>query len=155
MATTGPIIIDDEKHGSGLAGASLVARGGTYPMRALIRCVAQRSNRLWHRQQSGNKQSLFMPQDLHITHIVLYAVRPELAHESLLYVEPLKEEFLYVDRSGGEIPEESLLKTGMIDPISDNLLDAVINTQDDESKELPMKMNLSVKSNSCNIACLE
>ena len=82
MATTGPITIDEENHKGGLAGASLVARDGTYPMRALIRCVAQKSNRLWHRHKGVSKQSLFMPQDLHITHIVLYAVRPELVHES-------------------------------------------------------------------------
>ena len=34
--TTGPVTIDGERHGNGLAGASLVARDGTHPMRALI-----------------------------------------------------------------------------------------------------------------------
>ena len=104
-------------------------------MRALIRCVAQRSDRLWHRNNGNNKQSMFMPDSLHITHIVLYAVRPELVHEHFLYVDHIKSE-----RQG-----ESLLKTNMIDPISDRLLGAVIRTQDDESKDFPMLMNLSVK----------
>ena len=92
MSTTGPITIDEENH------------KGTYQMRALIRYVALRSSRLWHRNKGLSKQSLFMPQDLHITHIVLYAVRPELVHENLLYQEPLKEKFLYVDHSWGGFP---------------------------------------------------
>ena len=70
--TTGPVTINGEKFKGGLAGASLVARDGTYPMRALIRCVAQRYNRLWHRDRNNNKQSMFMPQHLHIAHIYLY-----------------------------------------------------------------------------------
>ena len=86
--TTGPVTIDGKKYKEGLAGASLVARDGTYPMRALIRCVALTHNRIWHRKARNHKQSMFMPQDLHIAHVILYAVRPELIHEHLLYVEP-------------------------------------------------------------------
>ena len=46
LETTGSVTIDDKDFVGGLAGASLVARDGTYPMRALIRCLAQKSNRI-------------------------------------------------------------------------------------------------------------
>ena len=50
---------------------------GTPPLRAVVRCLANPSSQLWHK---GSNQSLFRPQDLHITHICIYAVRPTLAH---------------------------------------------------------------------------
>ena len=40
----------------------------------------------------------------------------------------------------------------MVDPISDHLLDAVIRAQEDESKDFPMKMNLSVRDISHSLA---
>merc|ERR1711873_63091 len=81
-----------------------------------------------------------MPQDLPITHIILYAVRPELIHEHLLYIEPVK------DKKSDEL----LLKTNMVDPISDHLLDSVIHTRDDEGENYPTMMVINTRSKSAN-----
>ena len=87
-------------------------------MRALIRCVAQKSNRIWHRNKGNNKQSMFMPKDLHITHVILYAVSPELIHNCLLYEE----------HGSTQAFNEELLTRRTIDPVSDHLMDLVLST---------------------------
>ena len=56
LETIGSVTIDDKDFVGGLAGASLVARDGTYPMRALVRCLAQESNRIWHKSNDKNDQ---------------------------------------------------------------------------------------------------
>ena len=71
--TTGPI----EKNSAGVSGGSYVSLDGTPPLRAVVRCLAKSDRQLWHR---GKSQSLYMPKDLHITHICFYATHPGLAH---------------------------------------------------------------------------
>ena len=86
IITTGPVTIDEIRHDLGFAGGSLIAVDGTLPMRALVRCVARREQRMWRRKNNNNNvQSMFMPKDLHITHVILYAVRPELTHNHVLF----------------------------------------------------------------------
>ena len=71
--TTGPI----EKNSAGVSGGSYVALDGSPPLRAVVRCLVKSDRQLWHR---GNSQSLYMPQDLFITHISFYATHRDLAH---------------------------------------------------------------------------
>ena len=72
--TTDPI----EQCKTGVGGGALIALDGTPPMRVTIRCLADTTRQLWHR---GSNQSLYMPSDLHITHISFYAVHPKLVHK--------------------------------------------------------------------------
>ena len=66
---------------SGVQGGTLLAYDGTYPLRAVVRCVAKRGDHLWRRsRQRGNAQALYMPKSVFITHIFFYAVEPEMAH---------------------------------------------------------------------------
>ena len=47
---------------SGVQGGTLLAYDGTYPLRAVVRCVAKRGGHLWRRRpQKGNAQALYMP----------------------------------------------------------------------------------------------
>ncbi len=66
---------------SGVPGGSIIACDGTFPMRMVIRCLAKTTDQLWHK---GSNQSLFRPQDLHITHFCIYAVGPQFVHKHLL-----------------------------------------------------------------------
>ena len=63
---------------TGVGGGTLIALDGTPPLRVTVRCLANTSCQLWHR---GSSQSLYMPSDLHITHISFYAVHPKLVHK--------------------------------------------------------------------------
>jgi hypothetical protein len=72
-ATTGPV----PESKSGVGGATCVAIDGTPPLRAVIRCLVDTSNTLWHR---GSNQSLFKPSDIFITHVCFYAVHHRLLH---------------------------------------------------------------------------
>ena len=87
--TTGPIQCDQGFFQHGISGGSLLAVDGTLPMRAVIRCLAHTSARLWHRSDRDNKQSMFMPGDLHITHVYLYPVSPHFVHEHHLLEIPI------------------------------------------------------------------
>ena len=66
----------------GVPGGSLRAQDNSFPMRVVIRCLADTKDQLWHK---GSYQSLYKPMDLHITHISIYAVGPHLVHTYLLY----------------------------------------------------------------------
>ena len=66
-ATTGPVEIPEQKKMSDIPGGAYVAHDGTPPLRAMFRCLTMTENRLWHR----DKQSMFKPQDMFITHLVL------------------------------------------------------------------------------------
>ena len=68
--TTGPVKIPGQKKEIEIAGGSIVANDGTRPLRAVVRCVARPSNRLWHRDSN---QDLFMPKDLFITNVYFIA----------------------------------------------------------------------------------
>ena len=76
LETAGPISVDGCRYRRGVSGGALLAKDGTLPMRAVIRCVAKTTDRLWHRSVRKNKQSMFMTHDLHITHIYIYSVAP-------------------------------------------------------------------------------
>ncbi len=64
---------------SGVSSGAIVADDGTPPMRAVIRCVANAHMQLWHK---GSGQQQFRPDDLHITHVFIYAIKAELVHAS-------------------------------------------------------------------------
>ena len=57
-----------------------MAQDGSFPRGIVIRCLAVTTDQLWHK---GSNQSLYKPKDLHITHICIYAVGPQLIHEVL------------------------------------------------------------------------
>ena len=50
---------------------TLVSDDGTYPLRAAFRLVADKTKRLWKRKSKNNVQSLYCPDDLYISHIVI------------------------------------------------------------------------------------
>ena len=76
-ATTGK----SSKHNS-ISGGTLIDDLGTYPMRAVIRCLAKKSDYLWHKKQTnGEYQYIYRPQDVYMTHISLYAVGASLCHK--------------------------------------------------------------------------
>jgi len=63
---------------------SLLARDGTPPMRAIVRCLAAKCDRLW----KSKNQAMYYPHKLHMTHIMFYGVEP---HEvSLRHVCPVR-----------------------------------------------------------------
>ena len=77
MQTIGPIRAWGGFHTDGVAGGTVIATDGTYPLRAVLRFVAKPDTQLWHR---GSNPSLFMPSDLYCTHVVLYAVDAKFTH---------------------------------------------------------------------------
>ena len=65
----------------GVQGGTLLAYDGTYPLRAVVRCVAKRGDYLWRKRPAkGNSQYIYMPKSMFITHIFFYAVELEMAH---------------------------------------------------------------------------
>ena len=85
VASTYPMTETTRTHGVGsVPGGSLIADDGTYPMRAVIRVVADPDQQLW---STGSNQALLMPQGLHITHSFFYAVHPEIIHRPCLFSE--------------------------------------------------------------------
>ena len=54
----------------GVQGGTLLAYDGTYPLRAVVRCVAKRGDYLWRKRPTkGNSQYVYMPKSMFITHI--------------------------------------------------------------------------------------
>ncbi len=47
-------------------------------MRAVFRGLVSTTDQLWHK---SSNQSLFKPEDIHMTHLFLYAVGPEYVHQ--------------------------------------------------------------------------
>ena len=131
--TTGPVTIDGVHYKRGLAGGSLLAKDGTFPMRALIRCVSYKGQQLWRRGRGLKEDVMYMPKDLHITHVILYAVRPELLHRHQLF-----EEYSTMKQF-----DEELLKSRMIDPICEHLLDIVVDTKEYEAEKYPVTLLVS------------
>ena len=72
-STTGP---QPESRG-GLSGADLVAYDGTPPLRATLRGLARSTRTVWSRKSN---QSGFMPQDVFITHLILWSCDRRLLH---------------------------------------------------------------------------
>ena len=75
--TTGEVTLQGSTYTTGVPGGTLLAEDGTFPMRAVVRCVALENRSLWSK---GSNQCLFMPSDLFITHLCIYAVKAELVH---------------------------------------------------------------------------
>ena len=82
LETTGPIKVGNSKRGENHSGATLVAQDGTFPLRAAFRVVVRRDKRLWKRANGNNIQGQYRPEDIHITHIVLYATDPIYVQKS-------------------------------------------------------------------------
>ena len=76
---TGKVTVAESTYKHGLPGGAILATDGSPPMRAVLRCVADQSKHLFHK---GSNQSGFFPQDLHVTHIMLYSTSAQLANEA-------------------------------------------------------------------------
>ena len=82
--TTGPITLEGEPEAE-YAGGSLIATDGAFPLCAVIRVIANTNVHLWRKPKYT---SLYKPEDLFITHVYWYAVRPELIHHRHLVCRP-------------------------------------------------------------------
>merc|ERR1711954_42319 len=130
--TTGPVVVDGVNYPSGWAGGSLVSEDGTHPLRALIRCMAIDSDRLWHKNDAKNKQSLFMPQSLYISHIFLYAVPPQFVHRHQLLEERVQVENKSKDG-------EQLIFSESFVPTSDHVVESIASSGWTEGAEHPVQ----------------
>jgi len=52
----------------------LIARDGTPPLRVILRVRAPKKCRLWTRTKKKNNQHAFRPQDVYISHMMIYAL---------------------------------------------------------------------------------
>ena len=77
MPTTGPIKLSAEEPEAEYAGGSLVATDGAFPLRCVIRALANSHHHVWRKPKYT---ATFRPEDIFITHVYWYAVRPELIH---------------------------------------------------------------------------
>ena len=85
MPTTGPIKLSAEEEEAEYAGGSLVSTDGAFPLRCVIRVLADSRHYLWRKPKYS---AMFRPEDLFITHVYWYAVRPELIHRRHLLCRP-------------------------------------------------------------------
>eukprot|EP00974_Lingulodinium_polyedra_P074112 7181390-Lingulodinium_polyedra.AAC.1 len=67
-----------------MPGGTLVANDGTPPLRVVLRLLADPEDKLWKRTKQ-TEQSLFQPEHLYISHVFIYAVKPEYVHECQLF----------------------------------------------------------------------
>ena len=67
---------------SGYGGGTLLTRKGGYPVRVITRVSAPSQRFIWRK---GQDQITFMPHEIHITHIIFYAVGPMFIHEHHLW----------------------------------------------------------------------
>ena len=52
----------------------LIARDGTPPLRVILRARAPKKYRLWTRTKKKNNQHALRPQDVYISHMMIYAL---------------------------------------------------------------------------------
>ena len=135
--TSGPI----QGCWTGVGGGTLIALDGTPPMRVTARCLADTTCQLWHR---GSSQSLYMPRDLHITHISFWAVHPKLVHkfqtELSLYSFPVEEDFDFLTE---ETENEFTSTSDLIKDKVDRMIMALKSGQEIH-RPLPSKMRCLV-----------
>ena len=126
---------------TGVGGGTLIALDGTPPLRVTVRCLADTSRQLWHR---GSNQSLYMPSDLHITHISFYAVHPKLTHkfhkDLNLYSFPVNED---IDVLSEEAMSEFTSTSNTIKDKVDRMITALKSDQEDQ-RPLSPKMRYLV-----------
>ena len=60
------------------SGGEIIARDGTPPIRVVLRCISQNTKQLWHKKDGPNDQRGFMPKHVYISHIMIYAMPPNL-----------------------------------------------------------------------------
>ena len=53
-----------------------------HPLRAALRLIANKDGRLWKRKNKNNVQSMYNPEDLYISHIIIYATEPQFVQDS-------------------------------------------------------------------------
>mgnify|MGYP001358055637 FL=1 len=71
-----------------MSGGEIIARDGTPPLRIILHCQAVSNQQLWSKKagkKQSNDQRAFMPQDVHITHITWYALKPEMVAPAQLH----------------------------------------------------------------------
>ena len=141
VASNYPGVASTEPHQScrfGVPGGALVAADGTYPLRVVIRCLADTTKTLWHR---GSNQSLFRPEDLYISHVCIYAVDPTLVHK---YHQTTS---VWRYRLPKEMWEVSGLNTSpLYDPVSQTGTAAVTVTTRDEEPQRKIWMHSSFQA---------
>ena len=60
------------------SGGEIIARDGTPPIRVVLRCISQNTKQPWHKRDGPNDQRGFMPKHVYISHIMIYAMPPNL-----------------------------------------------------------------------------
>ena len=88
-STTGVVAAPHRAKPNEYSGGSLLALGGMFPVRCILRVIGSPNKQLWAR---GSSQHLFMPHDLYIANIIIYSVHPSLVHEYHLKYEPVHSE---------------------------------------------------------------
>ena len=85
-STTGMVAAPHSKKPNKYSGGSLLALGGMFPVKCILRVIGSPSKQMWAR---GGSQHLFMPHDLYIANIYICAVHPSLIHQYHLAYEPV------------------------------------------------------------------
>ena len=75
--TTAKVKVQGQRNHASIPGGTLLADDGSFPLRAVVQMRGRRDKQLWRR---GKVQSQFLPKDLWIEAIHLYAIRPEYCH---------------------------------------------------------------------------
>ena len=104
MPTTLPLTLPYRRKRALISGGSMVSMDGTPPLRFVFRCLVCNQDKLWGRDGQG----AFMPKDIHITHLCIYAVRPDMCHAHHTSTFPIQRS-LNEDRAGCFAARFSLL----------------------------------------------
>ena len=88
--TTGKVLLPGETEPQRYPGGTIIAGGGSYPLRAVFRVLVHRGDSVWRHPRANPTQYLFRVDSVHITHMFVYAVDPLLTHEYQLPYEPVK-----------------------------------------------------------------
>ncbi len=119
-------------------GGTLVAFDGTPPLRCVIRCLANPQNQLWHR---STNQCLFRPQDLHITHICIYAVSSSMVHTKQADFDVTTVDLL---------DDNSLIAGHTFEPVCLNVTAATIASTLRQQEEYPVQARVVTKRREAN-----
>ena len=124
-----------ENKKKGVSGGTVIAEDGSFPYRVVIRMLAHDQAHLWKKtEKTSSHIFLFRPQDLHITHIILYPVHPEHQHKR----------YFHMQRVENELMKESWRNNIMLDNtyetqcLAANL--ATLQSSAEEAKKYPVQV---------------
>ena len=150
--TTEQVTLGDSTFKS-VPGGTLLALDGTPPVRAVLRMVADPYKRLWHR---GSNQVLYKPEDLFITHVLIYAVGAPQVHRCSLYQFPVCSDLSYsledLKKEGyrGGQPTEAVCHHGS--PPTEAVVEPKRQTGDEEIGDVDIEI-LNLLHNDAFVPC--